>query len=344
MGHGHDHGHAAGRAGDRSRLKLVLLVTSVVLVVELVGAWVAGSLALLADAGPHGDRRRSRRARARGVVRRGDVARAALDVRLPPGGGAGRPGQRAGAAGAVRLPRLGRPEPAGRPAGRQGGAADPVRDRRPARQRRLADDPQPFRHGLAEPARRHHRGVRRPARLAARDRGRCGHPDHRLAACGPGRLAGDRGADPAAGAAAAQGRGGVLLEIAPAGPRPGRRPRPPARDARGRRRPRPARLDDHQRAAQPLRARHRHRRGAGRATASAACSTGCPPAPPSTSRSGTRPSRSSPSRTASTRTSARRTSGERRRPRRAQGEKRPRPTRAGRRAGSRAPGTWPPGC
>src|SRR6185436_13549677 len=51
MGHGHDHGHAAGRAGDRSRLKLVLLVTSVVLVVELVGAWVAGSLALLADAG-----------------------------------------------------------------------------------------------------------------------------------------------------------------------------------------------------------------------------------------------------------------------------------------------------
>ena len=51
MGHGHDHGHAAGRAGDRSRLKLVLLVTGVVLVVELVGAWVAGSLALLADAG-----------------------------------------------------------------------------------------------------------------------------------------------------------------------------------------------------------------------------------------------------------------------------------------------------
>ena len=51
MGHGHDHGQAAGRAGDRSRLKLVLLVTSVVLVVELIGAWVAGSLALLADAG-----------------------------------------------------------------------------------------------------------------------------------------------------------------------------------------------------------------------------------------------------------------------------------------------------
>ena len=51
MGHGHGHGHAAGRAADRSRLRLVLLVTVSVLVVELVGAWVAGSLALLADAG-----------------------------------------------------------------------------------------------------------------------------------------------------------------------------------------------------------------------------------------------------------------------------------------------------
>ena len=48
MGHGHS--HATGRAEDRARLRLVLLVTAVVLVVELVGAWVAGSLALLADA------------------------------------------------------------------------------------------------------------------------------------------------------------------------------------------------------------------------------------------------------------------------------------------------------
>ena len=47
---GHDHGHAAGRAADRRRLKLVLAVTGAVLLVELVGAWVAGSLALLADA------------------------------------------------------------------------------------------------------------------------------------------------------------------------------------------------------------------------------------------------------------------------------------------------------
>jgi cobalt-zinc-cadmium efflux system protein len=51
MGAGHGHGHAAGRAEDRARLRLVLLVTGVVLVVELVGAWLSGSLALLADAG-----------------------------------------------------------------------------------------------------------------------------------------------------------------------------------------------------------------------------------------------------------------------------------------------------
>ncbi len=54
---GHDHsaahgeGHAGGRAQDRGRLRWVLTVTAVVLVVELVGAYVAGSLALLADAG-----------------------------------------------------------------------------------------------------------------------------------------------------------------------------------------------------------------------------------------------------------------------------------------------------
>ena len=48
---GHDHSHAAGRAEDRSRLRLVLAVTGSVLVLELVGAWLTGSLALLADAG-----------------------------------------------------------------------------------------------------------------------------------------------------------------------------------------------------------------------------------------------------------------------------------------------------
>jgi cobalt-zinc-cadmium efflux system protein len=48
---GHDHSHSVGRAGDRARLRLVLAITATVMVVELIGAWVAGSLALLADAG-----------------------------------------------------------------------------------------------------------------------------------------------------------------------------------------------------------------------------------------------------------------------------------------------------
>src|SRR3954462_11427926 len=48
---GHDHAHAAGRAVDRSRLRLVLLITLAVLAAEIVGAWWSGSLALLADAG-----------------------------------------------------------------------------------------------------------------------------------------------------------------------------------------------------------------------------------------------------------------------------------------------------
>ncbi len=51
MGAGHGHGHAAGRAVDRSRLKVVLAVTVAVVAVEVVGALVSGSLALLADAG-----------------------------------------------------------------------------------------------------------------------------------------------------------------------------------------------------------------------------------------------------------------------------------------------------
>jgi cobalt-zinc-cadmium efflux system protein len=48
---GHDHGHAAGRAEDRARLRVVLAVTASVLVLEVVGWQVTGSLALLADAG-----------------------------------------------------------------------------------------------------------------------------------------------------------------------------------------------------------------------------------------------------------------------------------------------------
>ena len=51
MGIGHGHGHAEGRAVDRARLRLVLLVTLAVIVLEVVGAVLSGSLALLADAG-----------------------------------------------------------------------------------------------------------------------------------------------------------------------------------------------------------------------------------------------------------------------------------------------------
>ena len=51
-GHGHNHGPSvsAGMA-HRGRLIAVLAITAVVLVVEVVGAWLTGSLALLADAG-----------------------------------------------------------------------------------------------------------------------------------------------------------------------------------------------------------------------------------------------------------------------------------------------------
>jgi cobalt-zinc-cadmium efflux system protein len=51
MGAGHTHDHGHGRAVDRRRLLLVLGVTGSVVVVEAIGAWVSGSLALLADAG-----------------------------------------------------------------------------------------------------------------------------------------------------------------------------------------------------------------------------------------------------------------------------------------------------
>lgn len=50
MGAGHGHGHSSGRA-DRTRLLVVLAITVAVMVVEVVGAVVSGSLALLADAG-----------------------------------------------------------------------------------------------------------------------------------------------------------------------------------------------------------------------------------------------------------------------------------------------------
>ena len=49
-GQGQGHSHAGG-LDDRRRLALVLAITTTILVVEVVGAVVSGSLALLADAG-----------------------------------------------------------------------------------------------------------------------------------------------------------------------------------------------------------------------------------------------------------------------------------------------------
>ena len=49
--HGHEHGTGTAAAGRRGRLAVVLGLTVLVLVAEVVGAAVSGSLALLADAG-----------------------------------------------------------------------------------------------------------------------------------------------------------------------------------------------------------------------------------------------------------------------------------------------------
>jgi cobalt-zinc-cadmium efflux system protein len=48
IGHGHDHGH---RTRNRRALGLVLALTGAYTVCEVVGGWLTGSLALLADAG-----------------------------------------------------------------------------------------------------------------------------------------------------------------------------------------------------------------------------------------------------------------------------------------------------
>jgi len=49
-GHGHGRGHGTGD-GNRRRLAIALAITVTILLVEAVGAWLSGSLALLADAG-----------------------------------------------------------------------------------------------------------------------------------------------------------------------------------------------------------------------------------------------------------------------------------------------------
>lgn len=51
-GHGHGHGHGLTATGrNRKRLVVVLAITLSIMVVQAVGAWLSGSLALLADAG-----------------------------------------------------------------------------------------------------------------------------------------------------------------------------------------------------------------------------------------------------------------------------------------------------
>ncbi|MDL5158625.1 cation diffusion facilitator family transporter [Actinomycetospora termitidis] len=50
-GHGHGHGHAHGAAADGRRLTIALVITALVLVSGAVGAWITGSLSLLADLG-----------------------------------------------------------------------------------------------------------------------------------------------------------------------------------------------------------------------------------------------------------------------------------------------------
>jgi cobalt-zinc-cadmium efflux system protein len=49
--HGHAHDHARDRAGDRKRLLASLALTAIILVAEVAGGLISGSLALLSDAG-----------------------------------------------------------------------------------------------------------------------------------------------------------------------------------------------------------------------------------------------------------------------------------------------------
>jgi cobalt-zinc-cadmium efflux system protein len=48
---GHDHAHGQASAANRTRLSFAIGIVAVVLLVEVAGAWLTGSLALLADAG-----------------------------------------------------------------------------------------------------------------------------------------------------------------------------------------------------------------------------------------------------------------------------------------------------
>ena len=48
---GHDHSHGADAASQRGKLIIVFAITAAVMVAEIVGTFLTGSLALLADAG-----------------------------------------------------------------------------------------------------------------------------------------------------------------------------------------------------------------------------------------------------------------------------------------------------
>ena len=170
MTHAHGSGgHAPGRAEDRARLRWVLAVTGVVLVVEVVGAWVTGSLALLADAGHMATD-------AAAVV----LALGASYVATRPAGprstfGCHRAEILAALVNALVL--LGRVRLPGRAPGSRR-LLDPGRRSTPgrwSRSRRWAWSPTAVSLAVlnrsdtrvAEPARRRHRGLRRPARLGA---------------------------------------------------------------------------------------------------------------------------------------------------------------------------------
>ncbi|PZS35946.1 MAG: cation transporter, partial [Pseudonocardiales bacterium] len=51
MSGSHDHDHGVPGGGNRRPLAMVLGISTTILVVEVVGAFLSGSLALLADAG-----------------------------------------------------------------------------------------------------------------------------------------------------------------------------------------------------------------------------------------------------------------------------------------------------
>lgn len=50
-GHGHDHSDVFHSHAPAGKMKLAFLLTLVILVVEVIGGWISGSLALLSDAG-----------------------------------------------------------------------------------------------------------------------------------------------------------------------------------------------------------------------------------------------------------------------------------------------------